>query len=63
MGSGKISTEYTIWCGRCEIFFQESHFRNKADLARCFIGLGWKKISGNFYCPNCAKILKEEGFR
>jgi len=58
-GGGTISTEHTIWCGRCWVWKQESSptVRAMMEIAR---KRGWKSM--NYYgwcCPACVKEINE----
>jgi hypothetical protein len=41
-GSGKITTEYTVWCSRCESWLQTGEHKNKKHFASDLRLYGWK---------------------
>jgi hypothetical protein len=56
MGSGKITTEFTVWCGKCEVWWQESMSRNKTEFAEYIQKYGWRKTKEyGWVCPDCRK--------
>ena len=57
-GTGRITTEYTVWCSQCVEWLQEAGYRRKASVTKYFQSLGWKKIKGKFVCPNCVNKSK-----
>lgn len=44
-GSGKITTEYTVWCSKCYRWYQTGEHRTKKDFAKFIRTLGWKYTS------------------
>ena len=54
---GVITTEYTVWCGRCCDWNQ---IANKKSVAiRIWRKNGWKKTEGyGWTCPSCCKTLE-----
>lgn len=41
-GSGKITTEYTVWCSKCERWYQTVEHRNKYWFGRFLRLQGWR---------------------
>ena len=41
-GSGKITIEYTVWCSKCETWYQTGEHKNKKTFARDLRLWGWK---------------------
>lgn len=59
MPPGRISTEYTIWCGACEYWEQEAFFENRKAFEKAMRKGGWAKRRGVFVCPTC---LGDKGY-
>ena len=51
-GNGTITTEHTVWCCICDVWFQWSE-----SYMSWFIKIiredGWRKIKGKWVCPDC----------
>jgi hypothetical protein len=62
-GSGKITTEHTIWCGICEEWVQLPISTKRAMQAAARRD-GWRQVGGRWVCPECmrapsnAKLLR-----
>lgn len=56
---GSISTEFTIWCGRCTDWNTKD--ATKAEAIRLWRKLGWKKLKDvGWTCPKCVVTLASE---
>ncbi|MCY7487923.1 hypothetical protein [Paenibacillus alvei] len=56
--NGWISTEFTVWCGKCHSCHQEST-PNKIEAVEKFKRHGWKlKKAYGWTCPNCVSEEK-----
>lgn len=49
---GDITTEYTVWCGYCVEWYQETA-RNKRAAIYLFRLRGWGMKKGKWCCPHC----------
>ena len=52
-GTGKISTEHTVWCSRCEEWRQLCEY-SITGMKQAIIHDGWKLIRGLWMCPDCS---------
>lgn len=60
MAKGIITTEFTIWCNRCERWEQEATVVGKAEMIRMKRAAGWEyKRDLKWYCPECSAELKK----
>lgn len=62
MGNGTITNEYTVWCGNCNEWQQES-VRNKTFAIRLFKSYGWKIRKGKWFCRECLRMETKESER
>ena len=52
-GSGKITTEYTVWCAKCERWDQTGEHRNKAIFGSDLKLYGWRFTRAwGWVCPD-----------
>lgn len=51
-GSGKITTDFTVWCSKCEHWVQTSEHGNKSQFARFLKLRGWRFTRAwGWICP------------
>ena len=56
---GYISTEKTVWCGRCGDWDQRALVEHGGHVKQ-WKKMGWMKTKEHgWVCPSCAKKLKE----
>jgi phage FluMu protein Com len=56
---GEISNEFTVWCAKCNEWYQEST-RKKASAVEAFKVLGWRKTKWDgWICPKCKEVKGE----
>ncbi|NWL87572.1 hypothetical protein DMN77_08135 [Paenibacillus sp. 79R4] len=56
---GYISSEFTVWCGKCSKWEQVSTI-SKTFAAKEFTKSGWRKTKEHgWVCPSCKKKPKE----
>lgn len=56
-GKGYITREYTVWCGRCEEWYQDTA-RSIKEVQPKFIQMGWSKTRKHgWLCPECSEKL------
>lgn len=48
---GSITTEYTVWCAKCEVWYQECWSSNKSKAIEAIKVRGWKLAKGKWLCP------------
>jgi len=54
---GRISTEFTVWCGTC-IKWHQLSAKNQKSAIIYFSSNGWKKIKpAGWICPVCLEKL------
>jgi hypothetical protein len=53
-----ISTEYTVWCARCN-YWDQRQSQSKLKFARSCRKQGWCIREGKTVCPECAEELKK----
>lgn len=55
---GRVSTEKTIWCGRCSHWDQRS---SENGILKLWRKEGWKRTKRHgWVCPNCAKEKRRD---
>lgn len=64
--SSAVTTERTIWCQRCTVWWQESA-SSKSEFIADMRRVGWRVMAGTVCCPQCVAELnkgdKEVGYR
>lgn len=54
-----ITTEFTVWCRRCNAWHQDGMNKSRACFERKMRGSGWGIRQGQSACPECIAELKD----
>lgn len=63
MSKGSITTEYTVWCVKCDEWYQISADKKKTAIQLFKTAYGWKINKGKWCCQNCGGKEDANGTR